>query len=148
MGTTSTDATRVVRTSNPPHSTLFSLSLRCCINAFHKQKTHTYTSVISYVIPKMRQTGRYRFQSVVWTLATPIGSRSAANRNPFWSSVDRALHHVIPIILNGSSCSTLGGGCVSGFAGLDWTTGLQYICCCFVSVMSAAKESMHTLSNL
>ena len=30
---------------------------------------------------------RYRFQSAVWTLAIPIGSRS--DRDPFWSSVDR-----------------------------------------------------------
>ena len=38
MGVISTYATRVVGTSNLPHSSLFSHTLRCCINAFHKQK--------------------------------------------------------------------------------------------------------------
>ena len=52
---------------------------------------------------------RYRFQSAVWTLAIPIGSRSdrdriaigriaiesRSDRDPFWSSVDRPIYVIV-----------------------------------------------------
>ena len=52
VGVTFMYAMRVVGTSSTPHSSLFSLTLRRCINAFYKQRNHTYTSVISHVIAK------------------------------------------------------------------------------------------------
>ena len=58
----------------PALSSSVSLTLHHCINAFHKQRTHTYTLVVSHVMPNKRR--RSRFQSAVWTLANPIGSRT------------------------------------------------------------------------